>query len=194
MIPQSVDGPSPILLGPEDLAVFDRLRAIALLFHAARAAIPELDAIKLGFWANRQIQISPIRTISPQSCLFLARAAGWDDLARAATGTIKPFDIWTPIHERTRVAEFPTGCPAGIARLLERIRTHPPVADTVALVARAGWRLNHPRAELYPVLSEPVSAHELLDALTAAAEHRLGSGPLAALARAARAALINRLP
>jgi len=202
MIPQSVDRPSPILLGPEDLAVFDRLRAIALILRAAGAIAPRFNGVRIGLRICLDGSPSPIEALTMTGRALIAQVSGWDDLLDGngqmngqvngqVNGQTIDLRSVNTVHARTSQTEFPLGLSPSLTRFLRHIGTNQPVSASVGTTLQgAGWGIAPTSRHLYPILPDQVSAHEALEALTAAEEDGgLGNGPFAALARAAVRAL-----
>jgi len=179
-----------IVLGGEDFALLTRLRTVALILRAGAATQPALGDIAIVLLLDRSGLVHPLRSLSLAGRRLLAHANGWPDILLAAgTGSLIPVPF---AFEDTARAELPTGCPAGLLRLLRQIGAHTPLsAASKAGLARAGWVHDVDVTDFFrPRVPITVSALEALDALVAVdSDGGLGDGPLAVLARAVAARL-----
>jgi len=181
----------PIALGDADRAVLDRLRALALLFRAAAAAIPLLGRVEIGLWVDAEGVTYPYGSLDSEVCQFLAKTAGWTELAAAAQGLPPSVDA---IYERASRAEMPS-CPPALARLLTQLRNGTASGDAVHSFAHLGWVFDRAEWLSRPLLPAQVSAHEALEALlgveaAAHSKHR----PLDLVAREAARVLLGGSP
>jgi len=188
----STPHPGPIVLGPQEVSLLVRLRAIALLYRAAHTDLPGLDDIDVVLWIGRSGRLCPLDLIGCQGCRLVVRAGGGGDLCTGVPSaqTCRPQLIYAT-RDRVAAAELPAEDPDGLLRLLRQAaRGHDPSRRSAAALGRMGWRLPAPNGTLRPLLPLTVSAHEALEALLAAEVcGGLGSGPLGRLAAEAAARL-----
>jgi len=183
----------PLALGPEDRAVLDRLRTLALLFRAAAGRLPELAMLEIGLWADHHNVVSPFTSVDwGKDCWCLVALAGWSEVA--TTGWRGQESVSDGFYHRAVAAEFPTGCPPALLQLLATMRSSNSVHSTLATLALAGWHVPVGEWTLRPLLPAQISAHEALEAVLAAAAHGLGDGLLGHLARRAIAVLSEGQP
>lgn len=183
-------------LGAEDHAFLVRLRAIALLLRAGRADDPTLANIEFSLRLDSAGSIRFLGFVGWDTCLLIARTAGWRDLA-AKTEIGDFLDLQQSLDDRLPAAEFPQGYPAQLTLLLKRLhrRSTQTSAAAAAFLARAGWELCPVSWRLFPLLPKVPSAHEMLDLrLAVEAAGGFGPGPLATLARHAAARLAEDSP
>lgn len=182
---------APALLAPADSAVLHRLRAIALLLHRAGDASSAAD---IGLRRTGAGVVWPFESIGWRACRRLAELMGWHDLlALADAGEDHTQTVFDRTFQRVAAAEFPAGCPGGLAHILTCLSHQKVLAGTIPLLAQAGWSLDVQRRTLRPLLPAHPSAHQRLEILAAAeAGGGLGFSPLALLARQAGAVVFVR--
>jgi len=177
---------SDLILGPEDCAVLDRLRAVALLFAAARTISSFSHSIDVclrsGF--DGVIRCFEVNTLA--ACLHIAKLLACHDLIDAVAAGGWSAEIILALNDRTAAAELPAGAPPRLTLLLQWLHDpqHTLSPASLETLTRAGWTLSG--AALFPLVPDPISAHEALEGLVAAeAAGGLGPGPLGLLARQA---------
>lgn len=185
-----------IVLAVDDFATLARWRTIALLFRAAGAAMPELEELNISLWVEANGTFHFLHSVLfDYAILLVARAAGWPLPTESDPTGDTYFAALRAICHRMIVAEFPTGCPLALGRLLRQLRTHPHKvsATSTATLARVGWAVHLGTRSLHPLVPHRLSAQEALEALLAVDEAGgLGSGPFGLLARSVAARLGGR--
>jgi len=175
----------PLSLDREEIALLDRLRTIALLLGAAAAGDPVLGSINIALTTNDEGRLHFVHTGTRDVLCLLATAGRWPDLLlRGGESVDELIRLYDAIFERVADAELPAGCPPGLAGLLQPLRDFTPIPDGLhTALAQTGWEINL-FGFIRPVLSDPVSAHEALEALVGLeGVGGLGAGPLGVLAR-----------
>jgi len=180
-------------LDAADCAVLDRLRAVALLLAAAGPWLPVVPP-SIGLRIDRHGLVLPFECISWDARLYVAQTMGWDEV-RVAMESPDTYsaDFFHALFMRIAAAEFPTGCPPGLTKLLQHIRRDPKTLSTASLdfLARARWSVCSFEGLILPAPPDSLSVHELLDALALVEGEEETGRPLTRLAHQAAAHLLE---
>lgn len=190
---RSAAAEAPIAFGSVDVAVLNRLHAIARLLRAAEPLLPALGGIEIGLWADSLGWVYPYGSLDWDACQLLARTAGWIDLLAGADsrrGTRSD-----AIYHRASQAELPS-CPPALTHFLTQLHGGYAPDDVVRRLAPLGWTLHFPHSRLiHPILPRQPTAHDAIEALLDIERAgELGDSPLGRLVTAAARAVAEGSP